>query len=172
MRTWQWAVLLFVGICVACVSRHELTGAPSSLTPARAGEVERDVRAFAGAVAHDVTSEGPTAWRRHLVDSPAFFLAANGQLVFANSSAATMGIQQFASTIKHIELRWDDGLRVDPLTPELAVVASPYHEIQINQEGKRVDEVGYFTGIAEYRNGQWQFRNAHWSEACPAAAAR
>jgi hypothetical protein len=172
MRTWQWVVLLLVVICVACGSRHELTGAPNSLTPARAAEVERDVRAFAGVVAHEVTSEGPTAWRRHLIDSPSFFLAADGHLVFANGSAATAGIQQFASTIKHIELQWDGDLRVDPLTPELAVVASPYHEIQINQEGKRLDEVGYFTGIAEYRNGQWQFRNAHWSEACPAAAAR
>ena len=174
MQTWQWTPLIFVFvvICVACSSRQEAAVGPNSLTPARAAEVEKDVRAFAGIVAHDVTSEGPTAWRRYLVDSPAFFLAADGHLVFANSSSATTGIEAFARTIKHIELQWGDDLRVDPLTPELAVVASSYHEIQINQEGKRVDEAGYFTGTAEYENGKWQFRNTHWSEACPPAAAQ
>jgi eukaryotic-like serine/threonine-protein kinase len=31
---------------------------------------------------------------------------------------------------------------------------------------------GFFTAIAEYRNGHWQFRNAHWSVASPPPAAR
>jgi len=172
MRTWQWIPLLVVVICVACSSRQEAALAPNSLTPARAAEVEKDVRAFASIVAHDVTSEGPTAWRRYLVDSPAFFLAADGHLVFANSSSATTGIEAFAHTIKHIELQWGDDLRVDPLTPELAVVASSYREVQVNQEGKRLDEAGYFTGTAEYENGKWQFRNAHWSEACSLGTAQ
>jgi len=175
MRTWQWAPLLlvvvFVVIWAACGPRHELAAAPNSLTPARAAEIDKDVRAFAGVVAHDITAEGPTAWRRHLADTPAFFLASNGQLVFTNSASFITGIQAFAQTIKHIELQWGNDLRVDPLTPELAVVGSSYREVQVNTEGKRVEEAGYFTGIAEYRNGQWQFRNAHWSEACPPPAA-
>lgn len=169
MRKWQCALLLVVAVCVACGSRHDQSGTPNSLTPARAAEIDKDVRTFAGVVAHDVTTDGPTAWRRHLVDSPSFFLAANGHLVFANSASLTTGIQAFAQTIKHIELQWGDDLRVDPLTPELAVVGSSYREIQVNTEGKRVDEAGYFTGIAEFRSGQWQFRSAHWSEACPTA---
>lgn len=172
MRKWLWTPLLFVLIWSACNSSHKLASAPNSLTPARTAEIDRDVRAFAGVVAHDVTSEGPTAWKRHLVDSPSFLLVANGQLVFANSASAVTGIDAFARTIKHIELQWGDDLRVDPLTPELAAVASSYREIQVNQEGKRLDEAGYFTGVAEYANGKWQFRNAHWSEACPAAAVR
>ena len=30
-------------------------------------------------------------------------------------------------------------------------------------EGKRAESAGYFTGIAERRNGRWQVRNVHWS---------
>ncbi len=29
--------------------------------------------------------------------------------------------------------------------------------------GQRVEESGFFTGLAELRNGRWQFRDAHWS---------
>jgi Domain of unknown function (DUF4440) len=128
---------------------------------------EDDVRAFTRTVSHDVTQNGPTAWRKLFSDSPAFFMASNGLLVFPNSAAATKGIQDFARTIKQIELRWGDDLRVDPLTPDLAVVAATYHEIQVNTAGQRVDEAGFFTGIAEYRDGRWQFRNAHWSVPVP-----
>jgi hypothetical protein len=38
-------------------------------------------------------------------------------------------------------------------------------------DGKRAESGGYFTGIAERRNGRWQFRNAHWSVAAAAPAA-
>jgi hypothetical protein len=67
--------------------------------------------------AHDVTQDGPTAWRRHFADSPSFFMAVNGRLVFPNSAAATAGIQNVARTIKQIELRWGDDLPIDPLAP-------------------------------------------------------
>ena len=76
----------------------------------------------------------------------------------------TTGIQDFARTIL------GRGFAVDPLTPELAVVASPWHEIRVDTAGKHVDETGFFTAITEYRNGHWQFRNAHWSVAGPAPA--
>jgi hypothetical protein len=29
-------------------------------------------------------------------------------------------------------------------------------------------ENGFFTGLAELRNGRWQFRDAHWSIVAPA----
>jgi len=155
---------------VACGSHHDLSGTSQSLTPELAAAVERDVRAYTGVIAHDVNQEGPSAWRRHFADSPAFFMASEGSLVFPNSAAATAGIQQFAGTIRHIELQWGQDLRVDPLTPEFAVVGAPYHEIRVDTAGKRVDESGYFTAIAEYKDGRWQLRDAHWSVAGPPAA--
>jgi hypothetical protein len=76
---------------------------------------------------------------------------------------ATAGIPDFARTVQRIELMWGDDLRVDPLASDLAVLASSYHEVRINTAGSRVDEDGFFTRIAEYREAHWQFRNAHWS---------
>ena len=171
MRTAYWVLLLVAVTAAAFGRQNTASGEARSLTPARAAAIEDGVRAFAQTVAHDVTQDGPTAWRKHFSDSPAFFMAADGRLVFPNSAAATAGIQDFARTIKQISLKWGDDLRVDPLAPDLAVVAATYHEIQVNTAGQRVDETGFFTGIAEYRDGRWQFRNAHWSEPLPPATA-
>jgi hypothetical protein len=167
MRIWGWVLLLAAMTSAGYGRQNTISGESRPLTPERAAAVEDGVRAFTQTVAHDVTQNGPTAWRKHFSDSPAFFMASNGLLVFPNSAAATKGIQDFARTIKQIELRWGDDLRVDPLTPDLAVVAATYHEIQVNTAGQRVDEAGFFTGIAEYRDGRWQFRNAHWSVPVP-----
>lgn len=169
MRTWRWLLLLAAVTSTAYGRQNAVSGDVRSLTPARAAAVEDDVRAFTRTVAHDVTQDGPTAWRKHFSDSPSFFMAVDGRLVFPNSAAATAGIQDFARTNKQISLKWGDDLRVDPLAPDLAVVAASYHEVQVNTAGQRVDETGFFTGIAEYRDGRWQFRNAHWSEPVPPA---
>jgi hypothetical protein len=114
-------------------------------------------------VAHDVTQDGPLAWLRYFADSPAFFMAVNGQLAFPDSNAAKVGTQEFARTIKRIELKWGHDLRVDPLSDELAVVVVSWRETQIDTAGHRVEENGIFTGLIESRNGRLQIRNAHWS---------
>jgi len=117
---------------------------PESLTAAQAAAVKDSVTGFMQTVAHDITHDGPAAWRKHFAEDPAFFMASDGHLVFPNRAAAPASIQDLARTLKHIELKWGDDLRVDPLT----------------------------TGLAEYRDGRWQFRNAHWSVAVPASGAR
>ena len=160
--------LLAMVAAAGCGSHHVASSESQSMTAARATAVDQSVRAFAQLVAHDVTQEGPSAWRRHFADSPEFFMAAEGRLVFPNSASATAGIQDLPRTIQRIDLRWGDDLRVDPLTPDLAVVAASYHEVQVSPEGRRVEENGFFTGIAEHRDGRWQFRNAHWSAIPPA----
>lgn len=164
MRKLKYALL--IAMLAALAGRAVLSatpGEPQSLSQSQSAAVESAVRAFVQTVAHDVTQDGPSAWRKHLSDGPAFFMAVNGQMVFPNSEAATAGIQAFAPTIKHIELTWADDLRVDPLTSNLAGVAATYHEIQISTNGERIDETGFFTGTAENQKGRWQFRNAHWS---------
>jgi hypothetical protein len=150
--------------------RGDSAGNFQSLTPARRAAVENDVRRFVSNVAHDVTQEGPLAWRRHFSDSPSFFMAVNGQLAFANGHAAAQAIPEIARQYKRIELRWGDDLRLDPLTENLCVVAASYTEVielQPGAEGPRGTQSGFFTGLAEHRNGQWQFRNAHWSQPVP-----
>jgi hypothetical protein len=124
---------------------------------------DRAVRAFMQAVSHAVTQDGPMAWIKYFEAGPAFFMAVNGQMAFPNTAAAQEGTRKFAQTIRHIELKWGDDLRVDPLTNELAVVAVSWREIQIDTAGRSVTETGYFTGLAEYREGGWLLRDAHWS---------
>jgi hypothetical protein len=115
------------------------------------------------AVAQDVTREGPTAWQRHFARTPAFFMAAEGRVVFPTRDAATRGIEELERVIRHIELRWEDDVRVDPLAPGLALLAAPYREVRVDTSGKRVDESGYFTGLAEHGADGWKLRDAHWS---------
>ncbi len=167
MRKLRLALLLATLVPAGCNLRVHDSNDSQSLGPERAAAVQTAVRAFAQTVAHDVTQDGPSVWRKHLEDSPSFFMAVNGKLAFPDSATATAGIQAFAPTIKHIELKWGDDLRVDPLTPNLAVVAATYHEVWESTNGQHVDVTGFFTGTAEYRDGRWQFRNAHWSDPVP-----
>ena len=53
--------------------------------------------------------------------------------------------------IKRIELRWGNDLRVDPLTPDLAVVATSWQEVREDMEGHPVTESGFFTA---WRNNE------------------
>jgi hypothetical protein len=124
MHGWKLTVLLMV-FCSACNSQR-LVG--PAIAPERAAEVEREVLEFAATVAHDVTQEGPAAWRKHFSESPAFFLASEGHLQFQDSASAMAGIQELTRAIKHIELKWSD-VRVDPLTPELAGMGAGWHEV-------------------------------------------
>jgi hypothetical protein len=164
MHQWKSITLLAV-LALSGSSIHARTsGDPQPPTSSRAAAVRASVRTFMQTVAREVSQEGPTAWCRYFDPSPAFFMAVNGQLAFANGAAAQVGTKNFARTISHIELNWGDDLRVDPLTPQLAVVAASWHEVQIDHAGHEVNESGYFTGVAQYQNGRWFFRDAHWSE--------
>jgi len=133
------------------------------VTPNEAVGVDQAVREFMQTVSRSVTQDGPLAWIKYFDASPAFFMAVNGQMAFANAAAAEEGTRKFAHTIRQIELQWGNDLRVDPLTNEFAMVAVSWREIQVDTSGHSVTEAGYFTGLAEHREGHWQFRNAHWS---------
>lgn len=158
------SVLLLVIAPAGCYTRRNTaSNGPQLLTPSEAAAVVEGLRRFTATVAHDITQEGPLAWGKFFEDNPAFFMAVNGQMAFPSGNAARSGIQNVALALKHVELQWGDDLRIDPLTPELAVVAAPWHEIQIDSAGHRVKESGFFTGLAELRDRRWQFRNVHWS---------
>jgi hypothetical protein len=127
--------------------------------------VAKEVRGFMLGVAADITRDGPTAWGREFANTPAFFMAVDGHLVFADGASAAVGIQKLPAMIKTIELKWGDDLRVDVLTREFAVVGSSYHERRVDPAGVVTEENGYFTAVVEYRGGRWEIRDAHWSVA-------
>ena len=158
-RTLPLAAFALAGCSASTTGTAELR----SLTSADAGAIEESARTFMRTVAHDVTQGGPLAWLKFFDTGPRFFMAVNGQLVFPNAAAAQEGTQTFARTINRIELTWGDDLRVDLLTAELAVVAAPWREIQVDKTGHRIEQAGYFTALAEYRDGRWRFRDIHWS---------
>lgn len=175
MRVAPWVVVASgttLLALAACGLGFVVPAHSGSLTAARRAAIEQEVRQFATVVSQDITQQGPAAWEKHFADSPAFFMASEGKLVFPNRQVARQTIGELTRTIKHIELAWGDDLRVDPLTPEFAVVASSWHEVQTDKEGHQTTEGGFFTGLAERHNGQWQFRNAHWSVATPAPGAK
>jgi hypothetical protein len=155
--------LLLAITLAACVPCAVGASQPHFVTSDGVASVDQAVRAFMQTVSHSVTQDGPTAWIKYFEGTQAFFMAVNGQMAFPNNAAAQEGTRKFAQTIRHIELKWGDDLRVDPLTNEFAVVAASWRETQVDTAGHSVTETGYFTGLAEYREGRWQFRDAHWS---------
>jgi hypothetical protein len=164
MRIAPCVLLVSLLACFGC-ARPPANNAP--ITADQKQSVENDVRKFMLSVGHDVTQNGPTAWLKYFADTPDFFMASEGAMAFPTSQAAQQGTEAFAKTINHMQLLWGDDLRIDPLTPNLAVVGTSWHEIRVDTQGKTVDEVGYFTGVVEKRNGQWEFRDAHWSSLHP-----
>ena len=163
MRRWGSVFAMAVVLFAGCTQRPVEIRGRASLTSAEVAEVDRDVREFMGAMEHDVSAEGPTAWRRYFADSDAFFMASEGQMVFSNSAAATSGILDLKKAIRKIELHWGPNVRVDPLATDMAVVAASYKEVRIENSGKRIEEAGFFTGVAERSEGRWELRDAHWS---------
>ena len=88
-------------VILSAVLSTDCTGARTSspLTIDQSVATTNSVRAFAATVANDVTGRGPLAWRDHFAETPSFFMAAEGQLVFANSDAATRGIKELPRSI-------------------------------------------------------------------------
>lgn len=142
---------------------------PVALSAADSTAVRQAVRLFVQSVAHDVTQKGPLAWSRFFDDSPAFFMAVNGQMVFASGAAARAALPKVALAFRRIELNWGNDLRIDPLTRRLAIVAVSWREVLTDSSGHLTKQAGFFTAIAEYRNDHWQFRDVHWSVPLPAA---
>ncbi|HEV2698594.1 MAG TPA: hypothetical protein VGU90_11425 [Terriglobales bacterium] len=166
MRARQWMLLVVMVASLGTQGCRYSVDDSQSLTLEQRTTIEDSVRRFSVAVAQDVTQQGPVAWRKHFAGSPAFFMAVNGKLVFPSGQAAAAAIPDIAYQFKRIELRWGDDLRLDALTKNLCMVATSYTEVvelRPGIQGIHGTQSGYFTGLAENHNGQWQFRDAHWS---------
>ena len=135
---------------------------PATLDSAAANAIKHDVRQMASSIARDIAVDGPAAWLRYFTGGPEFFMANNGNLQFANYRDAETFLGEFSKGVAHLELTWVE-IRVDPLAPDLAVMASPYREVLTDTEGHVRQLDGYFTGLAVKIEGSWKLRNAHWS---------
>jgi hypothetical protein len=137
--------------------------AQQPLAPATRARVAQEVQQFAQEVAAGISADGPTAWHRYLADGPEFFMGVNGRLQFADGAAAQRGIAALPQLIRRITLSFGPDLRVDPLTADLAMLASSYTEVLVSPAGQTSTDRGFFSALAERRAGRWQLRDAHWS---------
>lgn len=137
---------------------------PSKLTKTKPSPAIQDsVRSFMESIARDVNQNGPGVWSRYFENSPDFFMASEGQLVFPNYESADGFVRNsLVKIIKTIELRWS-GIRVDLISSDYSCVAATYHEDKTNANGTKESEDGYFTGMAHNQEGKWRLRSMHWS---------
>ena len=124
--------------------------------------IRREVSAYADTIALDLRREGPRAWLRHFARTPAFFMASDGRLLFPDNDSADAFVEGLARRVRGVELEWRE-IRVDPLSPTLALIAAPFHEVVTDTAGTPLSFDGYFTAVAELNPSGWTLRNAHWS---------
>ena len=136
--------------------------APSAFDASQRNEVDGGVRQMASSIARDVATDGPNAWLRYFADGREFFMANNGSLQFSNFDDAKTFLNKFSVGVAHLELTWVD-IRVDPVAPGMAIMASPYREVITDTGGHVSRFSGYFTGLAVKTKLGWKLRDAHWS---------
>ncbi|HEX4850567.1 MAG TPA: hypothetical protein VFV08_07170, partial [Puia sp.] len=121
------------------------------------------VRSFVESISRDITQNGPNAWLQYFENSPDFFMASEGKIIFPNYDSADGFIKHtLVKMFTKIELSWTE-VKVDVLSSDYASVAATYLENKTNASGVKDTEQGYFTGLAHLQNGKWKLRNAHWS---------
>jgi hypothetical protein len=149
----------FLAIClvVSCHRNH------THLSMAQNTLVKDSVNRMASNIAADISKNGPRAWLNYFENSPDFFMANEGQLVFKDyQSSKTFILNTLVKNITQIKLRWNN-VRIDPLTARLASIGADFHEGQVTSDGKTLTYDGYFTGIAHFDGHSWKLRNVHWS---------
>ena len=134
-----------------------------SLSPKDRSIVQDSVQLMTESIAKNISHEGPVVWLRYFENSPGFFMASDGQLVFPNIDTAKNFINNILiKAMPEIQLRWSN-IRIDPLAINLASISAVYHEDISDSTGKMTPHDGYFTAIAHQTAQGWKLLNAHWS---------
>ena len=153
-------IIILLIITILLASCHSTS---ASLQPKQVLEVRDSVTQLAASIAKDVSQEGPVAWLRYFENTPRFFMAVEGQLVFPNYDSAQSFINNsLIKSIRKINLHWSH-IRIDPLTIKEASFAATFHEDITDSAGKETPQDGYFTSIAQHTPQGWKLLNAHWS---------
>jgi hypothetical protein len=134
----------------------------SSITE-QSSAIKDSVQKMVESIARDVSNDGPVAWLHYFEKTPGFFMASGGQLVFPDNDSATGFINNtLVRTITKIKLKWNN-VRIDTLSNIYASVAANFEEELTDSAGKKIEAIGFFTGIAHHTAGNWKLMNAHWS---------
>src|SRR5690349_12465364 len=96
--------LILITLAIFAIS---CTSNTTSLTSKQASAIKDSVQQMTESIAKNVSLEGPVAWLRYFENSPDFFMASGGKLVFPNIDTATKIINTIlVKRILKIELRW------------------------------------------------------------------
>jgi len=153
--------LLFIGFIFCCtISCNNKT---SSFAAKEQAIVKDSVQQLVNSIEKNISQRGPVAWLNYFEDSPDFFMASDGLLVFPNIDTARNFINNvLVKNMISIKLKWDH-VRIDPLTVSLSGVSANFHEDAFDSTGKKSAYDGYFSGIAIQTSNGWKLHNAHWS---------
>jgi hypothetical protein len=142
---------------------YSCTNKSSSISTKQAEVVKDSVNTMMKFIAKDITASGTSAWLKYFENTPAFFMASDGNLVFPSHDLAEYYINKnIKKSISKIGLQWGD-IKIDPLTANYANIAATFHEEITDASGTSVPLNGFFTGIAHQNDAGWQLHNAHWS---------
>ncbi len=148
-------------LIISCQSNH------AKLSTTETARVRDSVTLLTANIARDISAKGPIAWLKYFENSPAFFMASDGQLALRGyESVKTFILKTLVQSIPDIKLKWGH-LRIDPLTKDLASIGADFHEDLTDATGKTLSFDGYFTGLAHYDGHNWKLRSLHWSIKAP-----
>lgn len=151
-------VLAFISVLL-----FSCQGSKTSLSEDQSRAVKDSVLKLANMTAKGISTKGPIAWLDYFEDSAGFFMANDGSIQLPDYKTANSFIKTtLVKAISKITLKWS-AIRVDPLTPEIAVMAAGYHEDITDASGKTTPYDGYFTAVVHKTAAGWKFRDEHWS---------
>jgi len=159
----QWGSIGIIGTALLA----GCGGSTGELTPERSVAIRDSVDAFMAEVAAGVSARSSTGWLDYFEASPAFLMASDGRIAFASHPEAVEAVTAMARGFRSIDLVWGT-VRIDPLAPGLAHVATDYREAITDTAGAVVQFGGYMTAVARHADTGWRLVNLHWSSPVPA----
>lgn len=151
------------GLLVGIFLSASCDGLTQTASPSDRKENKEKIDKLALMIESDLSKNGPTAWLNYFEDSPHFFMASNGELVFKDYKNAHSFITNvLVKNISKINLKWRN-IKVDPYATDWGSIGADFHEDLIDPSGKIIVVDGYFTATAHQTSNGWKLRNAHWS---------
>jgi hypothetical protein len=160
MRSFALKIYLLFGVVAGLVF---LTSCNGEQTQFSSTETRKQLNQFAIVIENGVSKNGPIAWLNYFEDSPDFFMASNGDLVFKDyQDAHSFIINVLVKNISKINLKWRN-IKVDLYAMDWGSIGADFHEDLFDPSGKTIAVNGYFTATAHKTINGWRLRNVHWS---------
>jgi ketosteroid isomerase-like protein len=119
-------------------------------------------RALFASVPAALAAGGPIAWLGFFEGTPAFFMASDGAIAFADRVSAERFLGDLARQVAEMSLEWHEP-RYEHLGGDVVVVTASYDEAIRMVDGTVSSFGGRVSGVIRRREGAWRFQHLHWS---------